>query len=67
MPPKTTNTKIIIDILYPNLDDCTDEILWEYKTPATPAKAADIEKAKILYLVILIPTIPQQYGYPLWT
>ena len=30
--------------------------MWAYRTPATPARAAEIANAISLYLVILIPT-----------
>ena len=56
-PPSTTNTRIMMDLLYPKLADVAARVarLWAYRTPAIPARAAEMENAISLYLVMLIP------------
>ena len=57
IPPSTTKTRIVMDILYPKLFVFAVSVdrLCAYRTPAAPAIAAEIVNAISLYFVTLIP------------
>ena len=57
IPPSTTYTRIMMDMLYPKFLGRAVRVvrLWAYSTPAIPASPAEMENASSLYLVILIP------------
>jgi len=57
IPPRTTKTRMMIDMLYPKFFGVAVSVerLWAYSTPAVPAKNAEMTKAVSLYFVISMP------------
>ena len=56
IPPRTTNTRILMDVLKLNLDACKEEKFRPNRTPAMPARNAETTKAFMRKVVTLMPT-----------